>query len=106
MRIMFLASAASVHSQKWVNFFVEQGHDVTWVSLHAANCEMLPTINFYQFLISNNPLNLFLAAIKALSVARFCKPEIIHVHSLGTYGFASLLLTKFCLVLTLSLIHI
>ncbi|MDC0492720.1 glycosyltransferase [Alphaproteobacteria bacterium] len=100
MRIMFLASAASVHSQKWVNFFVEQGHEVTWLSLHAANCEILPTINFYQFPISNNPFNLFLAAIKALNVARFCKPEIIHVHSLGTYGFVSLLLTKFCLVLT------
>lgn len=100
MRIMFLASAASVHSQKWVNFFVKQGHDVTWVSLHAANCEIDAAINFYQLPISNNPFKLFMAAIKVLNVARFCKPEIIHVHSLGSYGFASLLLTKFCLVLT------
>lgn len=100
MRIMFLASAASVHSHKWINFFAEQGHDVTWVSLHAANCEMNEAVNFYQLPISNNTLGLFKAAMKILNIARLSKPEAIHVHSLGRYGFASLLVTKFCLVLT------
>ena len=47
MRILFIASAESVHSRKWITYFADKGHHVLWISLHGGDEHLAvhPNIN-------------------------------------------------------------
>lgn len=101
MRICYLAPGNSIHSYRWVNYFKKK-HEVFWISLHDLNINFnLDAISFYN-LSSKIPINLIIlsSTIKIKTILMDIKPDIIHIHSAGIYGFIGYLLNFTPCVLT------
>jgi len=86
MRLAFLASADSVHSAKWVNFFAQEGFQILWISLGPKTQKVSDNIEFVDLSTYNIPKQIFLSR----RILKKWKPDILHTHSVGTYGFISL----------------
>ncbi len=102
MKICFLAGANSIHSIRWIDFFEKQGHSIVWISLAPPidqAKELISRVTFYE--ISPSPLidengrkALFYIPQAALKVKRIIErecPDIMQVHSVGTYGLIAAL---------------
>lgn len=102
MRIAYLAGANSIHSARWIKFFADRGHEIVWISLAPPIPEaeeLVKKTRFYE--ITPSPL----ADINGLFALRYLpgavkqikeifqkeRPDILHVHSAGTYGLAAAL---------------
>jgi len=106
MKICFLAGANSLHSYRWIRFFVEKGHDVHWLSLYklSINGFNLNTYKNFSYYELNptlaKPLTPFLppitSVLRIFSVAKWIRgllkdihPDLFHAHSVGIYGLAA-----------------
>jgi glycosyltransferase involved in cell wall biosynthesis len=86
MKICFLAGANSLHSHRWIKYFVNKGYKIYWVSL-MQSLEPLPDVVFCDIgPLSTNPIIITYQAIKFKQLIRKIKPDILHIHSVGTYG--------------------
>lgn len=81
MKICFLAGANSVHSTKWVKFFTDRGHEVSWISLTPNTQGEIEGVRFFQ-LMTPYPFCL----LKLRSLLRSLKPDILHAHYAGRNG--------------------
>lgn len=101
MKICFLAGANSIHSIRWIKYFVDRGHSVVWISLAPASSEaldLLKKISYYE--ISPSPLaditgkkaafHLFSAVRKTKEILKKERPNVLHIHSAGTYGLVGM----------------
>jgi len=90
MRICFLASAGSIHSHKWINYFNKLGYEITWISIDKSSYKVSSEIDYVE-IVSNNK---FIASLKAKKILKMKLIEndidLIHVHYLGFYGLISL----------------
>lgn len=101
MRILFLAGANSVHSHRWIGYFANTGHDVWWVSFAPSIREIPSSINYREIRSRfPMPLNLITYALKTRAIIRDARPDILHAHSIGTYGFVAFCMKFHPLVLT------
>lgn len=108
MRICFLAGANSIHSYRWIRFFVDKGHDVHWLSLYKRSIDgfNLNTYKNFSYYELNPPLDKphtpFLPPITSMlrifSVVRWVRgllkdinPDLFHAHSVGIYGLVAAL---------------
>jgi len=78
MKILFVASAYSVHSRKWINYFLGKGHEIHLISLEKPQPGLDKRINLYLGSIFN--LFHFIKLIKRI------RPDIIHAHYAGFNG--------------------
>jgi len=87
VRICYLADAGSVHTQKWVNYFAEKGHDVHLVSLRFED-HLHRNVKLHQVRQNRTPLaSSILPAIPIRSLVRSIGPDILHAHYVSDYGF-------------------
>lgn len=102
MHIAFLAAANSIHTIRWIRFFAERGHAITWISLAPPipeAKELIPKTSFFE--IAPSPLAdlhgargiLYLpgAVMKIRGILADKKPDVLHIHSAGTYGLVGAL---------------
>ncbi|MCP6720031.1 MAG: glycosyltransferase family 4 protein [Patescibacteria group bacterium] len=102
MKIAFLAAANSIHGIRWVKYFRDKGHEVTWVSLAPPISEaikLVKSVRFYE--VKPSPLSdingslairhLLLAVKQLKKILKEVKPNLLHVHSAGTYGLVGTL---------------
>ena len=102
MRICFLAGANSVHSHRWVRYFADKGYEIYWISLMPSIEPVSQTISFYDVgPLSTNPVNIFIQALRVRKLIKKIKPDILHVHSAGTYGLIGALAGFHPLVITI-----
>ena len=91
VRICYLANAASIHTQRWATHFQSQGHAVTVASLTPAH---VPGIDIRR--IGHDPnvhgRSAYLAAIPGFRrLLREWRPDLVHAHYAGGYGFVGAL---------------
>jgi glycosyltransferase involved in cell wall biosynthesis len=91
MKLCFLAAANSIHSYRWVKYFAEAGHEITWISLAPSLFDALPGVRFHEVAPGNGAFALARAAIRVRKIISTARPDILHVHSVGTYGLVGLL---------------
>ncbi len=100
MKICFLAGANSIHSVRWIKYFSDKGHKIIWISLAPPipeAADLIKKVSFYE--IKPSPLNdinghwaiFYLpSAIRQFKkILKTAKPDLLHVHSVGTYGLIS-----------------
>ncbi|MBU4468623.1 MAG: glycosyltransferase family 4 protein [Candidatus Omnitrophica bacterium] len=91
MKICFLAGANSLHSHRWIKYFVNIGYEVHWISLMPSN-ELLQNVEFYDLgPLSTNPVRIMWQVIKFRKLIKRISPDILHIHSAGTYGLIGML---------------
>ncbi len=92
MRILFLAGTNSIHSHRWANYFAHAGHEVHVVSFARTIQPILPSIRYREIISSLPfPLSAFAHARIVKRIAQEVRPDVLHAHSAGIYGFVALL---------------
>lgn len=103
-KILFIAGLDSIHSLKWINFFLNLDYEVSVISLSKKvdNFEFSKKINIYTYDKFKNKYLNFLYCLSSVFFERkiFSKNNIIHVHYIGFNGLISLILRTSNLVLT------
>tara|TARA_B100000242_G_scaffold287323_1_gene253972 strand:+ start:4467 stop:5579 length:1113 start_codon:yes stop_codon:yes gene_type:complete len=94
MRILFIASAASAHSQKWITYFANRGHHILWFSLHGEDNLFVPHPNINLVANTAGFSGLLGAFDKLWRMIRDFSPDVTHVHSVGSYGLAGAVLGR------------
>jgi glycosyltransferase involved in cell wall biosynthesis len=90
MRICFLADGKSFHTQRWVDYFVEKGHQCHLLSLEKG----IQTKAVHLVLKSNSPvnaLNFILAVPQVKKILKEIAPDILNAHFASAYGFTGAL---------------
>ncbi|MBS7632040.1 glycosyltransferase [Candidatus Bathyarchaeota archaeon] len=93
MRICYLANAASVHTVRWVKYFIEKGHEVHIVSFEEATIKGA-TMHILKLpvLVKNATFALKLALVFQIYILlRRIKPDVVHAHYVTNYGLFSAL---------------
>lgn len=88
MRICYLANASSIHTHKWVRYFVEKGHEIHVISFEKGQIEGI-TVHILKLpvLVKSATFPLKLASIfRMKALIRNIKPDILHAHYVTNYG--------------------
>lgn len=90
MRICFLADGKSYHTQRWVDYFVEKGHQCHLLSLE----KDIPTKAAHHNLKSNSPVNalkFILVVPQIKKILEKTTPDILNAHFASAYGLTGAL---------------
>jgi len=93
MRLCYLANASSIHTHKWVRFFVERGHEVHVVSFEKAQIEgAVVHVLKLPILVKSATFPLKMTSIYRMrNLIKRLKPDVLHAHYVTNYGlFAAL----------------
>ena len=81
MKICFFAASNSIHSHQWINFFVNKGYEVSWISLVPATIKVSDNIEYYEF-----TRGIFSSIFKVRKLIAKLDPDIVHIHYLTKEG--------------------
>lgn len=96
MKICFVANAESIHTERWVNYFVLKGHDVHLISHEGRKINGVKfhkLITFGKSKITREkirPVDLVTFIIRAIQTRKYIrkiKPDIVHGHNVILGGF-------------------
>ncbi len=93
MKLCYLADASSIHTQRWVKYFADVGHEVHLISQKpfGANPPADVRLHLLQPLkIGNTPvrgINLAFQVLQIYRNIRKLKPDLLHAHDALGYGF-------------------
>lgn len=102
MRLCYLANASSVHTHRWIRYFVERRHEVHVISFENAQIEGA-TVHVLKLplLVKNATFPLKIASIyKIKTLIKRIEPDILHAHYVTNYGLFGALCNFNPLILT------
>ena len=95
MKIIFLASAKSIHSLRWINYFsFKTNHDIVWISTEEPGYETLSEYNKLDKKIKIYTFKKFKNKIKILKELLFSKNSLVQIHYIGWHSLLIPLLNK------------
>lgn len=88
VRICYLANASSVHTHRWIKYFVERGHEVHVISFE--NAELAGAIVHVlklPLLVRSATFPLKIASVYRIrALIKRIEPDILHAHYITNYG--------------------
>ena len=91
-KICYLADASSPHTKKWCEFFINNGYEVSVISLNKGDIKGAKVFSF-DFDVKGNKNKSAIKKIKYLKVIKEIKkivyeikPDILHAHYASSYG--------------------
>lgn len=88
MIILFIADGRSTHTQRWVEYFAERGHEVHLITYDPMD-RTIPGVT--EYVLTSRWNNLYLAFLpRHIAIKRLVKqirPDLIHAHFIAKYGF-------------------
>lgn len=101
MKICFVGDAGSVHTQRWVGFFVAAGHEVSLISIRTEQPVSLQGVTHYWIDVRGPKIWRYLFALaRVMYLLRTIAPDLVHAHYVTRYGCASALSGRHPFVLT------
>ncbi len=86
MKICLCANGSSIHTKRWINYFVDRGHEVHLVSNISYKYKS-SKFHILKNYTNNRHLNFFGYCLQIKKIINKIKPDIIHSHYATTYGF-------------------
>lgn len=91
MKICFVADAASIHTQRWVNYFAERGDEIHLISSRGGegydnNVRFYPLPGARSSSLSNYLVVLH-QLVQARRLVRMIQPDIVHAHYIAINGY-------------------
>ena len=88
MRICYIAEAGSFHTQKWVKYFADCGHELHLISRKPFEANDVKDLNSYWLTSFRYPVLLRYPydTIKVRRLIKEIKPDVLHVHYAVGYG--------------------
>jgi len=93
MKICYLANARSIHTQKWVKYFVDKGYDIHLISFEKYPIENVEVHHLKRPLnIPHASLPFIFALIPTVKkMIKRMEPDVLHAHNLYAYGLCGAL---------------
>jgi len=93
MKLCFIADATTIHTQRWVEYFSKNGHEVHLITYEPPD-ELIQGIHLH--VVGSRFSNLYLAFpfrhIKIMRIVKQINPDIVHAHFISKFGFHGALL--------------
>lgn len=86
MRIAYLSIGGHIHTERWLGYFVEKGHDVHLLTVQPAPIEGV-TVHDIRTGIPLKPLHYAVALSTVKRIMRSIEPDLLHTHFLTGYGY-------------------
>lgn len=93
-KIFFLANAKSIHTVKWVDYFVEQNYDVylaTFASVNNTKCKNIYFLSKKNINVMGGNYHYLWSVLKLSKIFFAIKPDIINAHFSYSMGLIGLL---------------
>ena len=93
-KIFFVADAKSIHTVKWVDYFVEQDYDVylaTFATVNNTKCNNIYFLGSTESKISGGNYHYLLGVSKLAKIFKEVEPDIINAHYSYSMGLIALL---------------
>lgn len=94
MKICYLANAKSIHIQRWLKYFADNGHEVHLISQESFGDCNIKNVKLHllerlrpQIRVVSFPANLFFGVIQVRRLIKKINPDIVHAHYIADYGF-------------------
>jgi glycosyltransferase involved in cell wall biosynthesis len=98
LKLLILSDTAAPHTRRWANWFHQNGHEVTVVSLNPHNCDGYSgpaIVHIWKATTQNNSLiraiKLIVVHVRLMRIIRRNRPDIIHAHSTVPYSWIAYL---------------
>ena len=95
MKILFVAPIGSIHSQRWIKYFIDKGYDINILSTDNASDIEIDRENIYHIPLTGLriPILKYFSRFKALlkkikKMINDLEPDIIHAHCVNIYAYA------------------
>lgn len=95
--ILFVADASSIHTIKWVNYFVERNYDVhlaTFASINNTQCSNIYFLSKKNISVKGGNYHYLFSIIKLSKIIKSLRPRIINAHYSYSVGLVALLAKK------------
>jgi glycosyltransferase involved in cell wall biosynthesis len=99
MKILFLSDARAYHTKRWVDYFVDRGHQCFLISLEKGITTKAEEF-FIKSKIFPSFLKYLLSVRKVRKIAEQIKPDLINAHFVPNYGLMGVLLGQHPLVVS------
>lgn len=86
MRIAYLSIGGHIHTERWLEYFVEKGHDVHLLTVQPSPIEGV-TVHDIRTGIPLKPLHYAVALRRVRRILREIDPDLLHTHFLTGYGY-------------------
>lgn len=100
MRILYFASAASIHSYRWISYFAKKNYKIAWISFENNIFKLHPNIDYIQVKSSFKIFKIVKIFIKLKKIILSFRPDIIHMHSIGSNSLFGLIQTSVPIITT------
>ncbi len=93
-KIFFVADAKSIHTVKWVDYFVEQNYDVylaTFATVNNTKCNKIYFLGSTKSKVSGGNYHYLLGVSKLAKIFKEVEPDIINAHYSYSMGMIALL---------------
>jgi glycosyltransferase involved in cell wall biosynthesis len=100
MKLLYIASGASIHSYRWISYFAKKDHEIFWVSLEDNIFKPISNVNNIQEKSFLKIIRILKTFVKIKKIISSFGPDIIHIHSVGTYSLFGLIQTSVPIVVT------
>ena len=89
MRLCYLSNPNSIHTQRWVRYFAEQGNEVHLISTLETPSYNLEGVQLYQLTspIRVKKVRVLGLAYRLRELLSKIQPDILHAHQISTYGW-------------------
>jgi glycosyltransferase involved in cell wall biosynthesis len=86
MRIAYLSIGGHIHTERWLRYFVERGHEVHLLTVQPAPIEGV-RVHDIRTGIPLKPLHYAVALRRVRRILAEIRPDVLHTHFLTGYGY-------------------
>ncbi len=87
MRIAYLSIGGHIHTERWLRFFVERGHDVHLMTVQPVADRRASSVHDIRTGIPFKPLHYAVALGRVKRILADIEPDLLHTHFLTGYGY-------------------
>jgi len=89
VRLCYIANPDSIHTQRWVNYFAERGHEIHLIGQYTTTPPVAPGVILHQ-LATQVKIPKFQALALGYAARRIVhkiQPDVLHAHQVGSCGW-------------------
>jgi len=86
VRIAYLSIGGHIHTERWLSYFVERGHEVHLMTVQPAPIDGV-TVHDIRTGVPVKPVHYAVALGKVKRILAEIRPDLLHTHFLTGYGY-------------------